>query len=68
MAAIKEFAADGRGITFIYETAVRRELDAGRLIKLPLEDLHITHDFCMVWLKTGQFRSSFEALAARLLP
>lgn len=66
--AIKEFVADGRGITFIYETAVRRELADGTLVKIPLTDLAISHDFCMVWLKTERFAPLFKDIAKQLLP
>lgn len=64
--AIKMLLKEGQGLTFIYETAVRRELESGELVKIPLEELDIRHDFSMIWLKTGHFRNVFEKLAERL--
>lgn len=64
--AIKMLLKEGHGLTFIYETAVRRELERGELVKIPLEDLNIRHDFSMIWLKTSHFRSIYEKLAERL--
>ncbi len=42
--AIKSLVADGRGITFLYEAAVKKELEDGRLRRVVLEDFELSHD------------------------
>lgn len=49
--AIKSLAADGKGITFLYEAAVRRELEEKTLVKINLEDFKLSHDFTFIWRK-----------------
>lgn len=60
--AIKSLTAAGCGITFLYERAVREELAAGRLKKIPLEDFHVTHDFTFIWPKNSIFSGYYKEL------
>lgn len=55
VSAIKELVKGGCGITFLYETAAREELDAGELVRIPIKDFELEHEFSMIWP-----RSAFE--------
>lgn len=46
---IKELTKAGLGITFLYETAVREELKAGTLMRIPLKDFRVSHEFTFIW-------------------
>ena len=46
---IKELTKSGCGITFLYEVAVREELRSGTLIRIPLKDFQVTHEFTFIW-------------------
>ena len=67
ISAIKMLLKEGCGITFIYETAVAKELQSGELVRISVEDLTIQHDFTMIWLRTGHFRSVYEKVAHELM-
>lgn len=64
--AIKTLAQGGCGVTFLYEAAVRRELQTGELVALALEDFPLRHDFTFLWrrgsLFAGHYREIFDAL------
>lgn len=66
MSAIKALASYGCGITFLYEAAVREELAAGKLVKLPLSDFHITHDFTFIWRRNSVFSDYYKGLFYQL--
>ncbi len=59
---IKELVMDGCGIAFLYEAAVRRELESGLLRKVELEDFQITHDLTFVWRKGSIFADCYYDL------
>lgn len=64
--AIKQMVAEGKGITFLYEAAVREELKAGALMEIKLADFKLTHDFTFIWRKgsiyEGYYKEVFELL------
>ena len=60
--AIKELAADGCGITFLYRRAARRELEEGRLRALSLTDLQICHEFRLVFRAGSIFEEEYLQL------
>lgn len=64
--AIKILTEAGCGITFLYKTAVRDELKAGRLREIPLSDFQLSHDITFIWRKnslfSGYYRELFEEL------
>lgn len=66
MSAIKELVASGCGITFLYETAVQRELTQGILRKINLCDFSIRHQISIVWNKGNFFDSAFRQLFQEL--
>ena len=49
MSAIKDMVIAGCGITFLYETAVQKELRSGIIKKLDLSDCRIQHEISIVW-------------------
>ena len=64
--AIKSMVLQGRGITFLYERAVREELRDGRLRKIPLTEFGVTHDFTFLWRKDSIFSEDYRALFQNL--
>lgn len=62
--AIKTLAQHGCGVTFLYEAAVREELESGKLRTLPIEDFPLHHDFTFLWrhgsLFAGRYREIFD--------
>lgn len=44
------------GITFLYQMAAARELAAGHLRILPLDDFRVRHDFTFIWNKHSAFQ------------
>lgn len=62
MNAIKDLVIAGCGITFLYETAVQKELRSGTIKRLELSDCHIRHEISIVWKKDNLFEDSFKEL------
>lgn len=60
--AIKSLVADGRGITFLYEAAVKRELEEGSLRRVELEDFELSHDFTFIWRKDSIYAGYYREL------
>lgn len=65
--AIKALVCAGAGISFFYQPVVQRELEAGVLNTIPLEDSSISHDFTFLWRRgsvfTPYYREVFRLLA-----
>lgn len=55
ISAIKHLVSSGCGITFLYEAAVKRELESGALRQIPLADFNVYNNFTMVWRKNSIF-------------
>ena len=62
ISAIKALVAEGCGITFLYEQAVRGELEGGQLMRIPLEDFQVTHDFTFIWRRGSIFSDYYQRL------
>lgn len=60
--AMKQMAAKGQGIAFLYEAAVKEELNRGVLKRIELEDFHLTHDFTFIWRKGSIYGTYFQEL------
>ncbi len=60
--AIKQMMAKGQGIAFLYETAVKEEINRGVLMKMELEDFCLTHDFTFIWRKGSIYESYYHEL------
>lgn len=59
---IKELVKSGCGITFLYEIAVREELEKGELKQIELENCHITHDFTFIWRRGSIYADMYRSL------
>ncbi len=62
LCAIKKLAAANCGITFLYEAAVREELAAGSLKKIPLENFDLSHDITFIFRRNSIFAEEYRAL------
>ncbi|WP_077611544.1 LysR family transcriptional regulator [Clostridium sp. Marseille-P2415] len=60
--AMKQMVAKGKGITFLYEAAVKEELNNGILKKIELEDFQLTHDFTFIWRKGSIYQTYYKEL------
>lgn len=71
IAALKALTAAGCGVTFLYEVAVRQELQSGMLREIPLKDFAIEHDFSFLWRKNSLFadryRNIYQCLKQEML-
>lgn len=65
ISAIRELVESGCGITFLYEAAIRDELESGELVKIPLEDFELRHAFSMIWPRSAYNESFYRNLAER---
>ena len=52
---IKQLAEVGYGISFLYEIAVKKELEEGNLRIIPIKDFALTHEFNYIWRKNSVF-------------
>lgn len=55
ISAIKQLVSAGCGITFLYEAAVKRELESGILHQISIADFEVYNNFTMVWRKGSIF-------------
>lgn len=60
--ALIEAAKAGLGITVLPEVLLQRELDAGRLTALEVEDLVLRHDRIAVWHREKQMPEAMEKM------
>lgn len=63
---IKTLVRTGTGIAFLYETAVQEELDAGKLVEIPLDDCALSHEFTFIWRKGSVFASYYQEIFHRM--
>ena len=57
---IKKLVINGCGISFLYQTAVRKELEEGSLCEIALSDMEITHDFNFIWRENSIFSEDYR--------
>jgi LysR family transcriptional regulator, transcriptional activator of the cysJI operon len=62
MNAIKSLVESGLGITFLYEAAVKKELEKGILREIKLEDFQVSHDFAFIWNKGSIFSENYREI------
>ena len=62
---IKELTKAGCGITFLYEIAVREELEKGTLKRLCLDNFQISHEFTFIWRRGSIYASHYRELFRR---
>lgn len=54
------------GISFLYKTAVEKELQRGQLELIHLPDMKIQHDFTFLWNKGSIFSDEYERICTEL--
>lgn len=67
--AIKQLVRLGNAIAWVSRSTVTEELSSGTLVHLPVKDLKIERNLCMIWRKGGSLSPSahaFRELAADL--
>ena len=62
---IKELTKSGCGITFLDEVAVREELRSGTLIRIPLKDFQVTHEFTFIWRRGSIYADRYREIFRR---
>lgn len=62
MSAIKSLVSYGCGISFMYETAVEKEVRAGKVRKIELEDFNVVHNFSFVWQRGSFFDQEYRQI------
>lgn len=65
--AIKSLTGEGCGVTFLYEAAVKHELESGTLRVIPLSDFEEHHNFTLVWRKNSMFFDRYLDIFDELL-
>ncbi|BDF57814.1 LysR family transcriptional regulator [Christensenellaceae bacterium] len=66
LSMIKTLVRENCGVTFLYEAAVREELDAGVLRKIELDDFHVQHDLTFIWRQGSVFSDDYRTLYGEL--
>ena len=59
---IRELTKAGCGITFLYEAAVKDELEDGSLKKIPLKDFHVSHEFTFIWRRGSIYADRYREI------
>lgn len=62
MNVIKYLSIQDCGITFLYEAAVKKELEEKKLKEIKLKDLNIQHDMTFIWRKNSVFSDYYDEL------
>ncbi len=62
---IRELTKAGCGITFLYEAAVKDELEDGSLKKIPLKDFHVSHEFTFIWRRGSIYADRYREIFRR---
>ena len=62
---IKELTKSGCGITFLYEAAVREELRTGALVRIPLKDFRVSHEFTFIWRRGSIYADRYREVFRR---
>lgn len=63
--AIKELTKAGCGITFLYEVAVEQELKEGALMRIPLQNFDVSHEFTFIWRRGSIYADYYRELFQR---
>lgn len=63
--AIRELTKAGCGITFLYEAAVREDLENGVLKKILLQDFAVSHEFAFIWRRGSIYADRYREIFRR---
>ena len=58
--AIKTLVSQGAGISFLYESAIKTELQNKTLTAIPLRNHHFQNDFSFIWRKNSLYANEYE--------
>ena len=50
------------GISFLYKSAVEKEIESGTLKEIKLDDFKVSHDFTFLWNKDSAFSEDYEKI------
>lgn len=50
------------GISFLYKSAVEKEIANGALMQIPLSDFMVMHDFTFLWNRDSIFSAEYESI------
>lgn len=64
---IKKLVEENCGISFLYEIAVKKELEEGRIRSVPVAGSELSHEFNFIWRKNSVFRSYYQSLYDTLM-
>lgn len=59
---IKHLVLCRKGVTFLYESAVRQELEEGNLRELRIPDFYVCREYYFIVLKGSVFKKEYESL------
>ena len=62
---IIELAKHGCGITFLYETAVKEDIERGELVSIDIKDFNVFHDFTFIWRKGSVYSDVYKTFFQR---
>lgn len=62
MHTIKSMISADCGISFLYETVVREELQKGTILEIRLNDFQVSHDFSLIWNKNSIYADFYRDL------
>lgn len=62
---VKQLAKAGCGVTFLYEIAVREELKNGTLMRIPLKDFMVSHEFAFIWRRGSIYVDRYKEIFRR---
>lgn len=66
MHVILDLVKQDCGITFLYRTAVEKELQEGILREIPLSDFKMEHDFTFIWNKNSIYADTYRQICLEL--
>lgn len=58
--AIKTLVSQGAGISFLYESAIKTELQNKTLTAIPLRNHHFQNDFSFIWRKNSLYANEYK--------
>lgn len=64
--AIVVLLKEGIGVSFVYEAAVREEIEKGSLKIIPLEDFSVEHGITFLWNRGSAYEDKFKEICREL--
>jgi len=65
---IKQLVENKCGISFMYDIAVKKEIEEGRLKRIEIPNFDLYHEFNYIWRKNSVFRDYYQALFDFFVP